>query len=331
MIKTAVLQASGYTGLALVELLLRHPEVQITALTSRSQAGLTLDQVEPRLAGRSTLRFIAPDALDVAALDCVFVCAEHGQAALLVEALLERGYQGAVIDLSADFRLRNALDYPRWYGAAHPAPGRLEQFVYGLADALPNTERTRYVANPGCFASGINLTLLPLARLNLLEHASINAITGATGSGIKPSEATHFPRREGNLRAYKVFAHQHLAEIKQCLGESLELDFVPISGPFSRGIWGTLSVSLCRAVEQAELDQIYRDFYQGRRLLRLHPATLPELRFAVSTPFIDIGLLARGRRALLGFALDNLLKGAASQALQNFNRLFNFDDAKGLL
>jgi len=167
--------------------------------------------------------------------------------------------------------------------------------------------------------------------LNLLEHASINAITGATGSGIKPSEATHFPRREGNLRAYKVFAHQHLAEIKQCLGESLELDFVPISGPFSRGIWGTLSVSLCRAVEQAELDQIYRDFYQGRRLLRLHSATLPELRFAVSTPFIDIGLLARGRRALLGFALDNLLKGAASQALQNFNRLFNFDDAKGLL
>lgn len=330
MITTAILQASGYTGIALTELLLRHPRAHLAALTSRSQAGLSLGAVEPRLNGRSALVFSAPETLAVAGLDCVFVCAEHGQAAQIVQDLLQRGYLGAIIDLSADFRLRDASAYPRWYGREHAAPELLAQFVYGLADALPASERTRFVANPGCFATGITLALLPLARAGVLAHASITAVTGATGSGVKPSATTHFPSREGNLRAYKVFEHQHLGEIQQSLGINAPIDFVPVSGPFSRGIWGTVTTELTRAVSAAELTALYQDFYAERALVRLHPNALPALRDAVHTPFADIGWIARGERALIGFAIDNLLKGAAAQAVQNFNRIFGFDDALGL-
>jgi LysW-gamma-L-alpha-aminoadipyl-6-phosphate/LysW-L-glutamyl-5-phosphate reductase len=330
VITTAILQASGYTGMALTELLLRHPKARIAALTSRSQAGLALGAVEPRLSGRSPLVFSAPETLELAALDCVFVCAEHGQAAQIVQGLLERGYRGAVIDLSADFRLRDASAYPRWYGREHSAPALLDQFVYGLADCMAPGEQSRYVANPGCFATGITLSLLPLARAGLLSHATITAVTGATGSGVKPSATTHFPAREGNLRAYKVFEHQHLGEIQQALAVNIPIDFVPVSGPFSRGIWGTVSAELTGALSKDELTALYLDFYLNRRLVRLHPETLPALRDAVHTPFADIGWIARGERALIGFAIDNLLKGAASQAVQNFNRIFGFDDALGL-
>jgi len=331
MINVAILQGSGYTGLALVELLLRHPQVRLRALTSRSQAGLALGVVEPRLAGRNAPPFIAPDALDHKSIDCVFVCAEHGHAAQMVAALLAQGFAGSVIDLSSDFRLRDANAYPRWYDRAHEQPQLLDRFIYGLADVLPASERSGFVANPGCFATAITLALLPLARAGLLTHAAVTAITGATGSGVKPAAATHYPLRDGNLRAYKVHTHQHQGEILQSLGVPLGLDFVPVSGPFSRGIWGTASLRLSRSLGEAECADLFRGFYADRALVRLHPKRLPELRDAVHTPFADIGWIGGGEQLLLGFALDNLLKGAASQALQNFNRVFGLDDTMGLL
>jgi LysW-gamma-L-alpha-aminoadipyl-6-phosphate/LysW-L-glutamyl-5-phosphate reductase len=331
MIRVAIAQASGYTGLLLTELLLRHPRVELAQLTSRSQAGLALDQVEPRLAGRSTLHFSTPETLDPSALDAVFLCAEHGHAAALADGLLSTGFAGAIIDLSADFRLRDPAGYPHWYGREHSHPDLLAAFRYGLADAIEPTDQARLIANPGCFASGVILSLLPLAQTGALKHASVTAITGATGSGVKPSEATHFPRRDGNLRAYKVYEHQHLGEIEQALALTSAIDFVPVSGPFSRGIWATIAIELARPFDQFALDALYAEFYANRRLVRLHAGVLPELRYAVHTPFIDIGLIARGERALIGFALDNLMKGAASQAVQNLNRVFGFDDTLGLI
>ena len=332
--RVAVLHGAGYAGGELLRLLLAHPAIEIAAVTSRSLAGQPVWASHARLRGQTDLAYSAPDAIGdaLATVDAVFVCAEHGQGARAVQALRASGFGGLAIDLSADHRLSSADAYQAVYGLEHPDPPALDAAVYGLSevngDALPGAS---LVANPGCFATGLSLALWPLATAFTELDASVTALTGASGSGGRPSPTTHFPARDGNVRAYKVLAHRHLAEVQEVLGPHATVQFVPVSGPWTRGIWGTAHVTLPAGVGLADVTDLFASAYGGRPFVRLSPGALPELLPCVGTPFCDLGWEARDGHLVVGFALDNLLKGAASQAIQNLNLALGWSEAYGLL
>nr|BCX01428.1 MAG: N-acetyl-gamma-glutamyl-phosphate reductase [Bacteroidota bacterium] len=331
MKRVALLHGAGYVGRELIRLLLHHPGVCLQAVSSRHAAGKPIWSAHPELRGLSELRFCQEEALLEVEPELIFLAAEHGEGAQAVRRLLEGGYRGYLIDLSADFRLSDPELYPIWFGFSHPAPELLGRFQYGLPELGPYPAETRWIANPGCFATGMLLALWPFTRAGLSGRAWITALTGASGSGSRPSETTHFPTRDGNVRAYKVLAHQHLPEIEARLGPSWQVAFVPASGPWTRGIWGVAHVELNRTVSEPELEAFFRSAYPEEGLVRLWPGRIPELRWSVGTPYADIGWIVRADQLVVGFALDNLLKGAASQAVQNMNRLFGWPDALGLL
>lgn len=329
--RVAVLHGAGYVGGELLRLLLAHPHVALTAVTSRSQAGRPVWHAHPALRGQTELAFAA-ELDDPAGVDAVLLAAEHGQAGPAVRALLDAGFAGVVVDLSTDFRFQDAALYPAWFGHEHPAPALLPRFAYGLVEVCaPYPAGQRFVANPGCFASGLALALYPLAAPLRPLTAHVTALTGASGSGTRPKETTHFPTRDGNVRAYKVLAHQHLPEVQQVLGPEARVAFVPASGPWTRGIWGTAHVPLPSGVDAAAVAGFYEAAYAGKPLLRLWPGQLPELRASVGTPFCDVGWMVKDDHLIVGFALDNLLKGAASQAVQNLNLLLGLPETAGLL
>ncbi len=330
--RVAILHGAGYAGGELIRLLLQHPHFELVAATSRSFAGQPVWAAHPKLRGLTDLHFTTNDTLEPDAVDAVFIAAEHGQSAAITDALLQRGYAGKIVDLSADFRLRKADMYNTWYGFDHPAPALLDRFVYGMAEvAAPYPDQTRFIANPGCFATGISLALSPALKALGATDVTITALTGASGSGARPKPTTHYPTREGNVRAYKVLRHQHLGEIYQLLGEDNHLAFTPVSGPWVRGIWGTARIKLPEGVTAEDVGAWYQKAYEGRPLVRLWPGALPELRVVVDTPFCDIGWLVEGSDLVIGFAIDNLLKGAASQAVQNLNLISNLPETLGLL
>ncbi|MDX1548606.1 MAG: N-acetyl-gamma-glutamyl-phosphate reductase, partial [Rhodothermales bacterium] len=323
--RIALLHGAGYAGGELIRLLLNHPALRLEAVTSRSFAGQPLWAAHPTLRAHTDLAFIAPDAFEPGGVDAVLVAAEHGQGAVVVQALLDGGFEGAVVDLSADFRFAEAGIYETWFRTEHPAPALLDAFTYGLPE-VNAPYATRCVANPGCFATGLSLALWPLARGGEGLDASVTALTGASGSGTRPSATTHFPTREGNVRAYKILAHQHLPEVWQVLGPAVEVAFVPVSGPWTRGIWGTAHVRLARPLDAGAVAARFEQAYAEAPFVRLWPGRLPELHYAVGTPFCDVGWVAEDGRLVVGFALDNLLKGAASQAVQNLNLLLGLPE-----
>ena len=331
-IQTAVLHGAGYVGGELVRLLLAHPLADLVGVTSRTFAGQPVAAAHTGLRGVTNHVFIGPEALDTTELDAVFVCAEHGQGAAAVMALRDGGFDGLIIDLSADHRLRDERLYPKWYRMSHPAPARLAEAVYGLADVHTDAlAGATLVANPGCFATGLNLALWPLAQHFDALDAHVTALTGASGSGGRPSATTHFPSRDGNVRAYKVLAHQHLAEVQQLLGPGASVHFTPASGPWTRGIWGTAHVALPDGVTADDVTGWYTAAYGEKPLVRLSPGALPELLPAVGSPFGDLGWVVEGGHLVVGFALDNLLKGAASQAVHNLNLALGLPETAGLL
>ena len=328
----AVLHGAGYVGGELIRLLHAHPLMHLGSVTSRTFAGEPVHVAHPVLRGQVDLSFTAPDDLNLSAVDALVIAAEHGQSMHLVPEILASGYDGPIVDLSADFRLSDAETYAEWYGQAHAAPELLDQFAYGLPEQIPsNVAAAKHVANPGCYATGLSLAVAPLAAQGKPLDLHVTACTGASGSGATPSAATHFPDRDGNVRAYSVLGHRHLAEVAQVVGPDVDVSFVPVSGPWTRGIWGTVQG---RWPEPLSLDAVthwYADAYADADCVRLSPGALPELRPVAGTPFADLGWQVDGRRLVVGFALDNLLKGAASQAVQNLNRTLGVPDAAGLL
>ena len=343
-IRAAVLHGAGYAGGELLALLLAHPLADPVAVTSRSQAGRPVWATHARLRSQTDLAYSAPDDLDPGAVDVAFVCAEHGQGAAAVQALRRSGFGGLVVDLSADHRLGSVETYERVYGLVHPDPDALRAAVYGLAEV--HRERLAglgdgpaVVANPGCFASGVALALWPLAGALGAFHAHVTALTGASGSGARPSATTHYPTRDGNVRAYKPLAHRHLAEVDETLAAAVPagaggrpvVHFVPASGPWTRGIWGTAHVALPDGVGRPEVDRAFAAAYAESPLVRASPGALPELLPVVGTPFFDVGWVVQDRHLVIGFALDNLLKGAASQAVQALNLVRGWPEALGLL
>ena len=327
--RVAVLHGAGYGGGELVRLLLGHPHVDVVAVTSRTFAGQGIGAAHPHLHGLTDLAFTDEAAFDPAGVDAVFVAAEHGQSARAVMALDAAGYEGLIVDLSADFRFQDASVYPARFGFEHPCPDRLASFAYSIPEIHDLPEGTRAIANPGCFATGLTLALWPLRGLGPVE-AHVTALTGASGSGAKPSSTTHFPTRDGNVRAYKVLDHQHQPEVEATLGPDVALRFVPASGPWTRGIWGTAHVALPAGVSADAVRGRFAEAYPAGGAVRLWPG-IPELRYSVGTPFCDLGVAVQDGHLVVGFGLDNLLKGAASQAVQNLNRLLGLDSMTGLV
>ena len=273
--RVGILHGAGYVGGALIRLLAGHPQAQLAAVTSRTFAGDPVAEAHPSLRGQVDQAFVAPSDAPLDALDAVLVAGEHGQSMHLVPELLDAGLEAPIVDLSADFRFRDASVYPEWFDVEHPAPELLDTATYGLPEWSEGPP-TALIANPGCYATGITLALAPLAARDVPITAHVTALTGASGSGARPSAATHFPTRDGNVRPYKVLDHQHAPEIQQAIGAHVDLRFVPASGPWTRGIWGTAYIDgpADLAVEVVSPESGPRD--RGEKFYEYEAAGVPE-------------------------------------------------------
>ncbi|MEF8940152.1 MAG: N-acetyl-gamma-glutamyl-phosphate reductase [Salinivenus sp.] len=328
--RVGLLHGAGYVGGELIRLLAGHPQVQLAAVTSRTFAGDPIAEAHPSLRGQVDQAFVAPPDTPLDALDAVLVAGEHGQSMHLVPELLDAGLEAPIVDLSADFRFRDASVYPEWFDVEHPAPELLDTATYGLPEWSEGAP-TALIANPGCYATGITLALAPLAARDVPITAHVTALTGASGSGARPSAATHYPTRDGNVRPYKVLAHQHAPEIQQTIGAHVDLHFVPASGPWTRGIWGTAHIDGPAALTPDAVREAFEAAYAEAPFVRCSAGALPSLRPTVGTPFCDVGWQVQDGTLVVGFALDNLLKGAASQAVQNLNRALGLPETRGLI
>ena len=341
-IKTAIVGASGYTGQELLRLLLVHPQVELVAATSRQEAGKPLSAVFPRfrkLPG-AELPFIEPDPDAIAATgaQAAFLALPHGVAAEIAAALLERGLK--VIDLSADFRLGDPAVYEEFYGHPHPAPGLLEEAVYGLPEVRADAIRAaRLIASPGCYPTSILLPLIPLLKAGLIDPATIvaNSLSGVSGAGKKADVSLLFCECNESVRAYGIPKHRHLSEIEQELslaaGESVIITFIPHLIPVNSGIATTTTAKLRAGVDPAAVGAALETAYAEAAFVRLlGHGGCADTKHVTRTNFIDIGWTheARTGRVILTSAEDNLGKGAGSQAVQSFNLIFGLPETAGL-
>ncbi len=336
--RVSIVGATGYSGAELAALLARHPRAEVVgAYGSGASAPTPFGALHPSLAGRSGPE-VEPFSVERAVRSgaaVAFLATPNETSAEAAPRLLDAGL--AVVDLSGAFRLRNPEDYPKWYGFAHPRPDLLASAVYGLPEwADGGLSGARLVANPGCYATAILLALKPI--LSLLDpRAAIvcDAKSGVSGAGKRSEVAYSFTELEGNFKAYGVGDHRHEPEMRQGLdlGPDAPFVFVPHLLPVARGILATIHVTLARAAEPFELSAAFAAAYARAPFVRVRPpGQLPELRHVVGTPRAEIGfvLLRGGWQAVVVSVIDNLLKGAASQAVQNFNRMHGFAETEGL-
>ena len=328
MPSVAVFGAGGFTGALTARLLFAHPQFELRSLTGRSDVGRRLDQLYPQ--HRVPLELEELDLDRHAEVDCAVVAYPHGAAAPVVWELLRRGVR--VVDLSADFRLRDVATYELWY-REHPAPALIERAVYGL----PERYRTSIlgadlVANPGCYPTAALLALAPLARAGLIEDVVIDAKSGVSGAGRAPSEKTHFVTVDENVSAYGVPRHRHTPEIEQelaALGAEVLVTFTPHLLPLAQGELVSCYVTLANDAES--LEPLYADAYANEPFVEV-VAEPPGVRDVRDTNFCRISVHRDDRtgRAIVFAVIDNLWKGAASQAVQNLNLMFGLDESEGI-
>ena len=333
MIKVGILGAAGYTGGELIRLLINHPEVEIVFANSESNAGNAVDDVHEGLLGDTDLKFT--DEMPFDKVEVVFFCFGHGKSEQFSkEHTIPENVK--IIDLAQDFRIAGDHDY-----------------VYGLPEMnKAEIAKAQHLANPGCFATCIQLGLLPAAKHGLLKSdVAVNAITGSTGAGQKPTSTTHFSWRNNNFSVYKLFTHQHLHEICQTLnilcpadapevvdtlnegfevGEGkVTIDFIPYRGDFARGIFCTEVIALDKAVDKDEVVAIYKDFYKDAAFTH-YSDKAPDLKQVVNTNKAIVHVDVFGRKIVVTSMIDNLLKGAVGQAVQNMNIMFGINETEGL-
>ena len=313
MIKVGIIGGAGYTAGELIRLLINHPQAEIAFVQSASSAGKALWEVHEGLYGDTELRFC--DSFDLAAVDVLFLCGGHG-ASREFWASHQRPAGLKVIDLAQDYRDES------------------DGYVYGLPECNRDTIRgAASVANPGCFATAIQLALLPLAAAGLLKgEVSVTAITGSTGAGVKPGATTHFSWRTDNVSAYKIFEHQHLAEIRRNLGqhqgsEVPEIDFVPLRGSFARGIFAAVHTPC--TLDEAAARKLYADYYAGAAFTFVAPGEV-DLKQVTGTNKCLLQIEKHGGRLVVCSVIDNLLKGASGQAVQNMNLMCGLPEDAGL-
>jgi N-acetyl-gamma-glutamyl-phosphate reductase len=339
-IKVAVIGATGYAGAELARLLVRHPGAAPTFyLRGRHESVRCLSEIFPEFAGWADAPCLpfSVEAVRSSGAEVAFLSTPHEASIELVPALLEAGLR--VVDLSGAFRFRSPEVFERWYKLAPPAPELLTQAVYGLPELYGDTlAQARLIGNPGCYPTSVILGLRPLIAAGLVDTGRgvvCDSKSGASGAGKDPRRELHFVEVDENLRAYGLFSHRHTPEIADHAGIELR-DFIFSTHllPLRRGLLSTMYVWLKDARTSDEIEELYRRFYAGRPLVRIRRAgTLPELSQVAHTNFCDIGfaLDASGERLVVVSCLDNLGKGAAGQAVQNFNGMFGFKEASGLL
>jgi N-acetyl-gamma-glutamyl-phosphate reductase len=336
MTKVAILGGSGYTALELIKLLLRHPAVEIVAITSRQDERPHIAELHHPLSGRLNLRCepLDADRLVARGVRCVFSCLPHGASMVVLPPILERGLR--VIDLSADYRLRDPNVYAQWYGASHDDLAHLAQAVYGLpelfAEELPTAQ---LVANPGCYPQTAILGLAPLVADGLLDLRSIviDSKSGVSGAGRTPKLTTHFPECNESVAAYAIGNHRHTPEIEQGLsdvaGEPVEVLFTPHLIPMDRGIFSTIYAVPRRPRTQAELMEVYRAYYARAPFVRV-VEHLPATKDCSGSNFLDVSVRVVRDRVVVLACEDNLVRGASGVALQNFNHMYGHDERTGL-
>jgi N-acetyl-gamma-glutamyl-phosphate reductase len=333
-IKVGIVGVSGYSGRELLRLLLDHPRAEVVYVSANTTAGPVAD-IWPEFAGKTDLICGSYDADQAAKAELVFLATPHTISMKLAPDLVERGVK--VIDISGDFRLSSADEYVKWYKAEHhEAPHLLHEAVYGLPELYADRIKdARLIANPGCYPTVSILAVAPLMELNI-ESVHIDAKSGTSGAGIAHAERL-LEEMEDNFKAYKVLKHQHSPEIVEQLGllakRPLAVAFVPHLLPFERGIFATVYVKLATPLTQAEAQQLFEDFYKDAPFVDVVPAgTEIELKTVVDTNNLQIHIDAAPEQQLLVITatLDNLIKGAAGQAVQNFNLIFGLDQTTGL-
>jgi N-acetyl-gamma-glutamyl-phosphate/LysW-gamma-L-alpha-aminoadipyl-6-phosphate reductase len=341
--KAAIIGGSGYGGAEMARRLLMHPDVELVRVASIDHVGESLGAVHPNLEGATDLVFedLAP-AEAAKGCDVALLALPHKVTAAKVPELIAAGVK--IVDMSGDFRLRDAAIYEKHYGAKHPHPEMLTNgtFVYGLPELnRAQLKLAKYVASPGCFATTIELALLPLARAGMLDNVVVHVtgITGSSGSGIAPQAGTHHPSRAGNLKTYKPLEHQHVPEIVQTLGDSggknVEIRFVPVSAPLTRGIFASCFVELDASITKEKLASMFDEQFSREPFVRRPKSRLPEVVAVAGSNYAEVGFavgpVANGKRTVTLFsATDNLIKGGAGQAIQNMNIILGVDEKASL-
>ena len=334
-LRIGIFGGSGYGGSELLRILLFHPNVEVAFVTANEQAGKTVSEVHRNLNGLTKLIFTSGpgDLSTLNNVDCVFLALPHGQAMDVVPNLPSTV---KAIDLSGDFRLRNKEEFEKHYKQPHTAMSAQSDFVYGLTET--NRERikqARLIANPGCFATATLLGLAPLVANDLIDgRVIVDAKTGSSGSGAKAAANTHHPQRMNSFYAYKPFTHQHVPEIEQELKSvgdwTSELVFMTHSLPVARGIFASIYVEAKKPLNETELNSLFADFYRESFFVRLVKGS-PDINWVKTTNFCDLGFAARGKQLVVFSAIDNLVKGAAGQAVQNMNLMFGLEETTGLM
>jgi len=340
MIKVKVVGATGYGGVGIIELLLRHPAAEIVSLVARSDDPRPIAEFFPHLQGFCDLSVqVAGQEQDSAPPDVVFFATPDGVAMREARAYLERGIK--VIDYSGDFRFHEASAHDTWYGRTpHTDPDLLPRAVYGLPELHREAiARADLVANPGCFAAGILLGLAPALKNHLVDLDTLIADgkSGVSGAGKKPNPTHHFPARNENINAYRIVGHQHLGEMEEQLsqlaGREVKLTFTPHVGPWTRGILSTLYGTLLEDLSAAEARALYAEFYAAEPFVRVRPdGECPGVLSVRGSNFCEltVNVDPRTRRLVVVSCLDNLVKGQAGNALQNMNLLFGLNETTGL-
>ena len=341
--KVGVIGGSGYVGGELVRLLLAHPKVELTTVTSRANAGEFLFTVHPNLRGATQLKFTPPNISQVTEnCDLVFAAMPHGKSVNLVPRLLETDIK--VIDMSADYRLNNPDDYDKWYGWKHTHPEMLKEAVYGLPELhREEIKNAKLIGCPGCMSTATILGLVPLVKAGIIEKNRIVADVkiGSSGAGQKPTVASHHPERAGGVRPYKVVGHRHIAEIEQELNllteEKVTISFTPHAVNMIRGILSTIHAYLIKPIATRDVWKLYRSQYQNEHFIRFvkfkrGPYQLPNPKVTMGTNYVDIGfeLDPRTRRIIAFSAIDNLMRGASGQGIQCMNVMLGIDEKTGI-
>ena len=338
MIKVGIVGGTGYTGVELLRLLAGHPAVELVAITSRGEKGMEVSALFPNLRGRVALRFIEPNDALLKACDVVFFATPNGTAMQSAPALLDAGVK--VIDLAADFRLQRVEDWERWYGMAHACPEWLAAAVYGLPEVNRAAIRTaQLVANPGCYPTAVQLGLLPLLEAGVVDGQSLiaDAKSGVSGAGRKAEVGILLAEAGDNFKAYGVAGHRHLPEIRQGLrlisGQAVDLVFTPHLTPMIRGIHATLYATLNDPAAALDLQNLFEQRYAAEPFVDvLPPGSHPETRGVrgVNLCRLAVHRPQNGKTVVVLSVIDNLVKGAAGQAIQNMNLLFDLPETTGL-
>ncbi len=333
--KVGVIGASGFTGEKLIDLLLRHPKVKLTYISFGREDTLVYSDLYPRFKKRLDVVCTTLNVTEaIKKADVLFLALPHKTSFTVVPQLLAAGK--TVIDLSADYRLNDPAVYKKYYQVDHGDTANLKQAVYGMPEFFrAKIKKSRFIANPGCYPTVTILTLAPLLKEGLIKDVVVDAKSGITGAGRKAALEYHFAHLSGNMYAYKVFDHQHTPEMRQVLAQicdrKIDLRFVPHVIPVEVGILATVHARLAKKATKADLLAVYRRYYAHEPFMRIFENKLPQLKDVAGTNFCDIGVETQGRDAVIVGTIDNLMKGAASQAVHNLNIICGWEETAGLL